>query len=129
MTTPKILIIDDDEGIRSQLKWGLDGYQVVTADSRASAIKQIEAHHPPLVTLDLGLPPDVEGTSEGFAILNEILAKAPKTKVIIVSGSEDAGNDERAKNNGAFGYYSKPIDIDQLQLIIQRAYVDFNKSK
>lgn len=125
MGNPKILIVDDDQGIRTQLKWGLDGYEVITADSRLNAIEQIDIYHPPLVTLDLGLPPDAEGTSEGFATLKEILQKAPETKVVIVSGSEDVGNAERARSSGAFEYYPKPIEIDRLQQVIKRAYADF----
>lgn len=124
MTKPKILIVDDDEGIRSQLKWGIEGYDVITADSRLNAMEQLTIHQPSIVTLDLGIPPDADGTSEGFAILKEILTKAPDTKVIIVSASEDAGNAERAKNNGAFDYYPKPVDIPQLQGVINRAYAD-----
>jgi len=123
--SPKILIVDDDEGMRTQLKWGLEGYEVITADSRTHAIEQFELHHPPLVTLDLGLPPDVEGTTEGFATLKAILLKAPETKVVVVSGSEDMGNAEIARSNGAFEYYPKPVDLDRLQHVIELAYADY----
>lgn len=128
MANPKILIVDDDQGIRTQLKWGLEGYDVVTADSRLNAIEQIGIHHPPLVTLDLGLPPDAEGTSEGFATLKAILQKAPDTKVVIVSGSEDVGNAEKARSNGAFEYYPKPVEITRLLQVIERAYTDFRST-
>ena len=125
MANPKILIVDDDKGIRTQLKWGLDGFDVITADSRANALEQFRLHHPPLVTLDLGLPPDAEGTTEGFATLQEILKKAPETKVVIVSGSEDAGNSEKAKSQGAFDYYPKPLEIESLQRLIRKALADY----
>jgi len=125
MASPKILIVDDDIGIRTQLKWGLDGYEVITADSRTDAITQFELHAPPLVTLDLGLPPDAEGTTEGFATLKAILKKAPQTKVLIISGSDNTNNAKKAKQNGAFKYYSKPIEIHQLQQLIQQAYSDY----
>ncbi len=128
MTNPKILIVDDDMGIRAQLKWGLDGYDVITADSRQNAIEQFDLHKPPVVTLDLGLPPDVNGVTEGFATLKAILKKAPDTKVLIVSGSELDDNVEMAKTNGAFEYYSKPIEIDRLQQLIQQAYSDYQSS-
>jgi len=124
MTNPKILIVDDDVGIRSQLKWGIEGYDIVTADSRLNAMEQINIHHPLIVTLDLGLPPDADGTTEGFATLKEILQKAPATKVVMVSASEDAGNAERAKSYGAFDYYSKPVDMAQLLRTINRAYAE-----
>ena len=125
MGDPKILIVDDDAGIRSQLKWGLEGYDVITADSRSHAMKLVDMHHPPLVTLDLGLPPDEEGTTEGFATLKEILKKAPNTKVVIISGSSDLGNADLAKSNGAFEYYPKPVELECLQQLMQRAYADY----
>ncbi len=125
MTNTKILIVDDDMGIRTQLKWGLDGYDVITAESRVDALAQFERYRPPLVTLDLGLPPDAEGTTEGFATLKEILKKAPNTKIVIVSGSEATGNAEKAKSQGAFDYYPKPLEIDRLRQVINRALDDF----
>jgi len=128
VANPKILIVDDDQGIQAQLKWGLEGYDVITADSRSNAIEQFNTHHPALVTLDLGLPPDVEGTTEGFATLKAILQEAPETKVIIVSGSEDVDNAEKARNGGAFEFYPKPVDVEQLSEIIRRAYETYNKA-
>ena len=128
MLTPKILIVDDDEGIRTQLKWGLEGYEIITADSRSHAIEQFDFHKPALVTLDLGLPPDADGTSEGFATLKEILQKAPQTKVIIVSASEDLGNAEKAKNNGAYEYYPKPVELGRLQQVLNQAYIDYESA-
>jgi len=128
MPNPKILIVDDDKGIRTQLKWGLNGYDVITADSRANALEQFTLHHPPLVTLDLGLPPDEEGTTEGFATLKEILKTAPQTKVVIVSGSKVINNAEIAKSYGAFEYYSKPLDISRLQKIINSAFKNYQTS-
>ncbi|VAW65678.1 hypothetical protein MNBD_GAMMA09-3257 [hydrothermal vent metagenome] len=125
MSKLKILIVDDDPGIRSQMKWGLEGYDVITAESRRDAIEQFDLHRPAVVTLDLGLPPDADGTGEGFAALNEILHKAPQTNVLIVSGSGVSGNEERARQQGAYGYYPKPVEIDQLQQIIERAYADY----
>ncbi len=128
MSNPKILIVDDDMGIRTQLKWGLDGYDVITADSRQHAIEQFDLHKPPLVTLDLGLPPDANGVTEGFATLKAILKKAPDTKVLIVSGAEVNNNAEIAKTNGAFEYYPKPIEIGRLQKLIRQAYSDYKSS-
>lgn len=128
-TSPKLLIIDDDAGIRSQLKWGLDAYDIIQAESRVRAIELFNLHLPSLVTLDLGLPPDAEGTAEGFAILKEILNKSPDTKVFIVSGSEEAGNAEKAKNVGALGYFSKPVELQKLQRAIQQAYKNHQLNK
>jgi two-component system, NtrC family, response regulator len=85
-TKPKLLIIEDDEGLQRQLRWAYDDYEVVVAGDRASAIDALRAEAPAVVTLDLGLPPDPDGVSEGFATLAEILALKPDTKVIIASG-------------------------------------------
>ncbi|VAW71911.1 hypothetical protein MNBD_GAMMA10-828 [hydrothermal vent metagenome] len=126
MHKPKLLVIDDDPGIRTQLKWGLDAYDVIMAESRPDAIEQINMYHPPLVTLDLGLPPDALGTDEGFATLKEIMHKSPKTRVVVVSGSQDSsGSAEKARNNGAYDYFSKPVEIEQLQKAIEKAYSDY----
>ena len=122
MDNPKLLIIDDDEGIRTQLKWGLEGFDIITANSRQKAIEQFDEHCPIVVTLDLGLPPDVDGTSEGFAILNAILQREPDTKIIVVSGSDADVNSEKAKRNGAFDFYAKPIELASLQQLVNSAY-------
>jgi len=126
MSKPILLIVDDDEGIRTQLKWGIEGFDIITADSRQQAIEQFEAHHPKFVTLDLGLPPDVEGTSEGFSILAAILERDPTTTVIVVSASDKAVNSVKAAEQGAFEFYAKPIEIESLQKILDRALLSFN---
>ena len=120
--TPKLLIVDDDPGIRSQLKWGFDQFDVVTAEDREDALAQFGKYHPAVVTLDLGLPPDAEGSREGFATLQQILEQEPDTKVIIVSGSEEKGSAKKAVDFGAFDYFSKPVDLDRLGKIVERAY-------
>ncbi len=128
MAYPKILIVDDDEGMRNQLKWGFEEFDVITANSRLHAIEQFNLHHPPLVTLDLGMPPDIDGTTEGFATLKEILKAAPKTKVIVISGSSDNANAGIAKEEGAFEYCSKPVELEHLQKLMQQAYIDYQSS-
>ena len=121
MVNPKLLIVDDDEGIRTQLKWGIEGFDIITADSRQNAIKQFDLHKPDYVTLDLGLPPDIEGTSEGFAILKEILSKNASVRVVVVSGSDSVTNSVKALECGAYDFYPKPVDITSLQAILNRA--------
>ena len=118
----RLLIVDDDPGIRSQLKWAFLDYQIYTADSRMEAIHQFDKYKPCIVTLDLGLPPNEDGESEGFSILEYIMQSAPTTKVVIVSGSDKLTNSQKAVDSGAFAYYSKPVNIDQLKLIIEQAY-------
>ncbi|WP_170308587.1 MULTISPECIES: PEP-CTERM-box response regulator transcription factor [Corallincola] len=117
-----LLIVDDDPGIQKQLKWSLDKYNLVFAEDRASAIKQLRRFEPAVVTLDLGLPPDPANASEGLMALSEILALSPSTKVIVVTGNDDKDNALRAVADGAYDYYHKPIDPDVLQIIIDRAF-------
>src|SRR5690606_21907615 len=83
---PKLLIVEDDQGLQAQLKWAYDDFEVVIAGDRASAISALRAEEPAVVTLDLGLPPGPDGTTEGFAVLEEIMALKPDTKVIVASG-------------------------------------------
>ena len=125
MTNTKILIVDDDMGMRLQLKWSLPEYEVISADSRIHAMELFNLHQPPLVTLDLGLPPDADGTTEGFATLEAILKKAPHTKVVIVSGAEATTNAEKAKSQGAYDYNPKPLEIARLKELIKKAFDDY----
>jgi two-component system NtrC family response regulator len=118
----KLLIVEDDPGIQSQLKWCFEDYEVVAATDRASAIAELRRHEPPVVLQDLGLPPDDGGTTEGFATLREILSLAPFTKVVVVTGHGDQSNAVKAVGLGAYDFYQKPVDVDTLQLIVKRAY-------
>ncbi len=121
-TTRKLLIVEDDPGIQSQLRWCFEDYDVIAATDRQSAVNELRRHEPPVVLQDLGLPPDDEGVGEGFATLREILQLAPFTKVIVVTGHGDQSNALRAVGLGAYDFYQKPVDVDTLQLIVQRAY-------
>jgi len=120
--TRVLLIVEDDEGLQRQLKWAYDGYQVVCASDRAAAIEALRAHEPAVVTLDLGLPPDPDGTDEGFATLAEILKLKPGTKVIVATGHGARESATRAIAMGAYDFYKKPVDIDELGLIVARAF-------
>ncbi|WP_299077378.1 PEP-CTERM-box response regulator transcription factor [uncultured Paraglaciecola sp.] len=117
----KILVVDDDLGIQKQLKWSFSGYEVIFAEDRASAIAQLRRFEPKVVTLDLGLPPDPSNATEGLATLEEILALAPQTKVIVVTGNNDKTNALKAVNLGAYDFYQKPIDSDTIQILVSRA--------
>jgi two-component system NtrC family response regulator len=119
---PVLLIIEDDEGLQRQLKWAYDGYHVISAVDRRQAIEALRAHEPAVVTLDLGLPPDPDGTSEGFATLEEILRLKPDTKVIVATGHGARESALRAIAMGAYDFYRKPVDIDELGLIVARAF-------
>jgi len=119
---PKLLIVEDDEGLQAQLKWAYDDFEVVIAGDRASAIAALRSEEPAVVTLDLGLPPDPDGTSEGFAVLDEIMALKPDTKVIVASGHGARESALTAIERGAYDFYQKPVDIEQLGLIVRRAF-------
>ncbi len=119
---PTLLIVEDDLGLQRQLRWAYDGYDIVTAATRDEALAAIRAEEPPVVTLDLGLPPDPDGTTEGFATLEAILALRPDTKVIVASGHGARESMLRAIEMGAWDFYQKPIDIDALGLIVARAF-------
>ncbi|MBX9880710.1 MAG: PEP-CTERM-box response regulator transcription factor [Sphingomonas sp.] len=118
----KLLIVEDDLGLQRQLRWAYEGYEVLTAADRAGAIEALRAHEPAVVTLDLGLPPDPDGVSEGFATLADILRLKPDTKVIVASGHGARDSALRAIAEGAWDFYQKPIDIDALGLIVARAF-------
>src|SRR5215217_1697656 len=119
---PVLLVVEDDEGLQRQLKWAYDGYSVVAATSRAAAIEALRLHEPAVVTLDLGLPPDPDGTDEGFATLSEILRLKPDTKVIVATGHGARESALKAVGTGAYDFYKKPVDIDDLWLIVTRAF-------
>ena len=118
----KLLIVEDDPGLQRQLRWAYDGYEVIVAGDRASAIEALRAEEPAVVTLDLGLPPDPDGTTEGFATLAEILSLKPDAKVIVASGHGARESALQAIGDGAWDFYHKPIDIDALGLIVARAF-------
>ena len=117
----KLLIVEDDRGLQSQLKWSFEDFEVAVAEDREGAIAHLRRLEPPVVTLDLGLPPDPGGVTQGFALLEEILALAPDTKVIVVTGHNDRTNAMRAIAMGAYDFYEKPIDPDLLGMTVQRA--------
>lgn len=119
----KLLIVDDDEEIRSQMKWALiDDYDVHVAEDRATALQVFGDARPFVVLLDLGLPPSPGETTEGLAVLSEVLRAAPQTKVIIISGQSDRGNALRAVSEGAYDFLAKPVQMDELKVLLKRAF-------
>jgi two-component system, NtrC family, response regulator len=118
----KLLIVEDDEGLQRQLRWAYDDYEVLVASDRNAAIDLLRSQEPAVVTLDLGLPPDPDGVTEGFATLETILSLKPDTKVIVASGHGARESALRAISSGAYDFYQKPVDIDQLGLIVRRAF-------
>ncbi|WP_425450107.1 PEP-CTERM-box response regulator transcription factor [Virgifigura deserti] len=122
MNTHNLLLVDDDPAILRMLRWSFENYQVHTASNRAEALRQVAETQPPVVTLDLGLPPMPDDAIEGLATLEQILSTAPDTKVIVVTGNEDRTNAVKAIGLGAYDFYQKPIDAEILSLIVDRAF-------
>ena len=118
----KLLVVEDDAGLQKQLRWILDAYDVVTASDRESALAQLRRHQPAVLTMDLGLPPDPDGAGEGLALLSHILAAAPDSKVIVLSGNQERAFALKAIAMGAYDFHQKPLDADMLSLVIARAF-------
>jgi two-component system NtrC family response regulator len=120
---PTLLIVDDDEEIRTQMKWGLaQEYEIAQAFDRKSAIERFRVHKPLVVLLDLGLPPNPNTTEEGMGTLSDLLSIDPKVKVIITSGQGERGNTLEAIGAGAYDFLTKPVDMDALQLLLKRCF-------
>jgi len=118
----QLLIIEDDPGIQRQLRWAFEDYDVHIVDNHESALEFVDKNKPPVITLDLGLPPDPANASVGLALLENILSNHPHAKIIVVTGNDDESNAIKAIGLGAYDFYQKPIDADLLGLIIKRAY-------
>jgi two-component system NtrC family response regulator len=121
---PKLLIVDDNEDVRRQLRWGLsrEPYDLLLAADGQEALKLFREHRPGAVTLDLGLPPDPEGTDEGFRCLDAMLRYDPNAQIVVVTGHHDKENALRAIRAGAFDFCRKPVDLAELKVIINRAF-------
>ena len=117
-----LLVIEDDPGLQRQLRWSFDSYEVLAASDRESALALMRRHEPAVVTMDLGLPPDPDGASEGLATLEQILELAPDTKIIVLTGNQDHENALKAVAAGAYDFHQKPFDPEMLGLVIARAY-------
>lgn len=123
MKDPVLLIIDDDAGLRNQLKWHFsESYDVVLAEDGGRAIDVLRLNEPDVVILDLGLPPEENGVGEGFRTMRKIFELSPGTKVIVVTGANDMDHAIRAVSMGVFDYYEKPVDTRVLDLIVDRAF-------
>jgi two-component system NtrC family response regulator len=120
---PKLLIIDDDEEIRTQMKWALaNEYEVLLAEDRVSALNVFQERRPAVALLDLGLPPHPGTPEEGLALLSEMLGQNPLAKIIIVSGQGEKDNALRAIGAGAYDFLTKPVELEELKLILRRTF-------
>ena len=119
---PQLLIVEDDLALQKQIKWSLDQFESVTADDRESALIQLRQHAPAVVTMDLGLPPDADGVTEGFKLLAQMLAASPEVKVIVLTGQNGQDNALRAVAMGAYDFLAKPFEPEVLNLTVERAF-------
>jgi len=125
MSTDKsraLLIVEDDLALQKQIKWSLDRFESVTAHDRESALVQMRRSNPAVVTMDLGLPPDADSVSEGFKLLEQMLAADPDVKVIVLTGQNDQANALRAVALGAYDFFAKPFEPELLNLTVERAF-------
>jgi two-component system NtrC family response regulator len=120
---PKILVVDDDDQILKQIQWAFsEEYQVFVAGDRQSAASVLKKEKMSVILLDLGLPPHPREATEGLAALEEILSENPLAKVIIVSGNSERQNALRAVELGAHDVFPKPVDLDELSIVLRRVY-------
>lgn len=120
--TRQLLIVEDDPGLQSQLRWCFDDFDVHVCGNRTDAIDALRRLQPGVMLLDLGLPPDPGGVSEGLACLAEALLLIPETKIIIVTGDLDRAHAVQAIGLGAYDFHQKPVDPAILTLVVERAY-------
>jgi len=123
---PILLIVEDDQGLQSQLRWHFDQYETIFAENRSDAVAALRLHEASVIIQDLGLPPDEDGVDEGFKCIQDILRIAPSSKIIVMTGKTDHENAIRAVGMGAYDFYHKPVDANTLDLIVQRAFHIFD---
>ena len=120
---PKLLVVEDDPDLRTQMKWALAvNYEVFLAEDRSSALEVLKSERPTVVTLDLGLPPHPAGVEEGFLALADMLEQDSLAKVIIITGQGEKDNALEAIGQGAYDFFCKPIQIEELQIVLNRAF-------
>ena len=119
---PSLLLVDDSQEILEQMKWGLKSlYTIFEADNRENAVEILQREKIVLVTLDLGLPPDADGTSEGLIALEQLIGVNPLVKVVVITGNQDRANALKAIELGAYDFMEKPVDLEVLKTVLQRA--------
>jgi len=120
---PKLLIVEDDEEIRTQMKWALSqDYTVVLASDRPTGLEAFRTNAPQVVLLDLGLPPRPGTPEEGLAALAELVAEDSLAKVVIVSGQGEKNHALQAIGTGAYDFLCKPVAMDELKLLLKRCF-------
>jgi two-component system, NtrC family, response regulator len=121
-TNPAVLIVEDDPGLQKQLKWSFGQYEVFTATDAEEALTIVRRHNPPVITMDLGLPPSPDTPAVGLQLLEDVMAISPNTKVIVMTGQNERSNALTAIASGAYDFMAKPVEPDILKLIVDRAF-------
>lgn len=122
MNRLSLLLVDDDAEIRDQMRWALaSDYEIIEAADRTAALAHVRSIQPRVILLDLGLPPDIDGASEGLAILREALLLNPLAKIIVITGNSDRAKAMAAIQGGAYDFIEKPVQLDVLRVVLQRA--------
>ncbi|MBI5451168.1 MAG: PEP-CTERM-box response regulator transcription factor [Gammaproteobacteria bacterium] len=118
----RLLVVEDDPGLQKQMKWAFEGWEVHVCGDRETALDAFDKNQPQVVTLDLGLPPDPGGISEGMATLQALVDRQGQAKIIVMTGNDAREHAVKAVALGAYDFYSKPVDFDVLRIIVERAY-------
>jgi two-component system NtrC family response regulator len=122
MNKPKLLVVEDDDGLCRQYRWAFAEHEILVAQTAEAAKAIVSREQPPVAIIDLGLPPDPDGVSEGMALLRDLLVTIPDVKVIVVTGNDEIDHALEAVAEGAFDFHQKPVNLDVLQIVIARAY-------
>ena len=119
---PSLLVLDDSQEILEQMRWGLKTlYTIFQADNRESAVEILQRKKMAVVILDLGLPPDPDGVSEGLSALEQLIRVNPFVKIVVITGNQDRANALKAVQLGAYDFMDKPVDLEVLKMVLQRA--------
>jgi DNA-binding NtrC family response regulator len=117
-----VLVVDDDRVLRRQLYWALEGeHDVVEAEARAQAVERLRGGEIDVVISDLHLPPDLDGISEGLAIIEAARAQRPAVPVIVITGSDSKEVALEAVRCGAYGFFEKPFAEEEVAHIVRQA--------
>jgi len=117
-----VLVVEDNKNLRELIYWALkDSYKVFQAEDRPQMCQVIEKAPVDLVLLDLHLPPAMNTPEEGMRALGEIKKINPEIKVVVMTGDKEKETSLKAINNGAYDYFSKPFNLEEMEIVLKRA--------
>lgn len=119
----RLLIIEDEPSVAKQLKWAFcEEYDVAIANDAKAARKLLSSGTFPVATLDLGLPPNPDSPNEGLKLLEKLSGLGALTKVVVITGNTEKETALEAVALGAIDFCEKPIDLNVLGIILNRAF-------